>query len=655
MFFSFGQQSEMQKKFTDWFLGDGKFLLLILPLGLFAVYHSVFFYAMKWDMVDAFLPMRLFISDCFHNHLFPSWNPYINFGFPVAADLQSGLFYAPLWFFAYVFGYSAYTIQFEYFFHVYVACAGMFFLLKNFSANRWLLTAGAMAYACCGVMTGNAQHLSWIIAAAWLPWYFYFFNKQLQAATYKNSLMLSVVLYLFTTGAYPAFLIVAFYISVLFLLIRWANSIRKKDFVWMKLQLKTGMVFSSVFLLLTAAYFYSWYQSIPFVPRSHGIGIETALFGSFTYQSFISFIWPASLATVKDFGTDISMANAYFSWFFLAGALIFIFRKQIPYHRFIFLLGIVFLVTSLGHEFPMRKWLYEYFPLMDRFRFPSLFRLFSIISFIICGLIAMEQIVVAFHLQKFQWLLLAFVFAEILFNTNQTIPVTVISDVPLSSFNEKIKSLPHAFPIPTKLFSETNESGDGSVAPAYRNCSVLMQQPAANGYYPFYLNSFDSIDESPYRYRFLQNHYCYLSNRIFSDTDYEYLPTENFGLQDVFVNKNSINDLKSFNNLKEAGDTATILSFKPNEIKVLTNSRASHLLVLMQLNYPGWNVSVDGKPYDIVRVNKGFNAAKIPAGKHEVIWKMETPVIEMLYYFTIVIFCLLITLLLFIKAKSMYH
>jgi len=126
--------------------------------------------------------------------------------------------------------------------------------------------------------------------------------------------------------------------------------------------------------------------------RGAGVTIRQALFGAFTPRSFISFILPfASIRDMDFYGTDLSMSNAYFGLmtllFFLSGLMI---RRTKLVNLFLFW-GLFCLVASVGDALPLREFLYNYVPFMNLFRFPALFRIFFILSFIIVAGYAFDE------------------------------------------------------------------------------------------------------------------------------------------------------------------------------------------------------------------------------------------------------------------------
>ncbi len=65
-----------------------------------------------------------------------------------------------------------------------------------------------------------------------------------------------------------------------------------------------------------------------------------------------------------------------------------------------------------------------------------------------------------------------------------------------------------------------------------------------------------------------------------------------------------------------------LTSFKSraNSVECSVELKQSGLLVLADLDYPGWTVTVDGQPAKPLRIDKLFRGVKLEAGSHQVIW-----------------------------------
>jgi hypothetical protein len=143
------------------------------------------------------------------------------------------------------------------------------------------------------------------------------------------------------------------------------------------------LIFGGAVLLLGSPVFIAFAQSAHYYTRGAGITLDRAQFSPFTPQSAISFILP--FATTKDmafYKTDVSMSNAYFG---LTGLIFLLASCTLPRSRkqwLIFALALGCMLVSFGPYLPFRKWLYNYVPLMNMFRFPSIFRLFFLVGFI---------------------------------------------------------------------------------------------------------------------------------------------------------------------------------------------------------------------------------------------------------------------------------
>ncbi|WP_460451870.1 YfhO family protein [Alsobacter sp. SYSU BS001988] len=62
----------------------------------------------------------------------------------------------------------------------------------------------------------------------------------------------------------------------------------------------------------------------------------------------------------------------------------------------------------------------------------------------------------------------------------------------------------------------------------------------------------------------------------------------------------------------------TIQSYKRNAVKLTVSTEKAGVLVLHDLYYPGWEVSVDGEEKTVLKANLLFRGVEVPAGEHTV-------------------------------------
>jgi hypothetical protein len=63
-----------------------------------------------------------------------------------------------------------------------------------------------------------------------------------------------------------------------------------------------------------------------------------------------------------------------------------------------------------------------------------------------------------------------------------------------------------------------------------------------------------------------------------------------------------------------------LIKYSPHEIIVETEAKASDTLVLTELDFPGWVVSVDGVQVPGIKIDSMFRGVEVSAGKHRVVW-----------------------------------
>lgn len=359
--------------------------LLFLVIAVLAFSELVFFqHPVIYDMTDCFYPWRFHVGECFQNGQFPYWNPYQDLGYPAHADPSSGAWYPMVWLIGSTIGYNSYTIALELVIHVFIGGCGMYLLGQTLGFKKPVAVIAGISFMLCGIFIGNAQHLPYVIGAAWLPFLFHFYFKMIRHREWYNAVAAAFFLFLMITGGYPAYVIILFYFFLVSSIIFLIKSIKDRQRFAFSDLLVRHFVFVIMTVIFSLGQLISVYQVSPFLSRLDHFTVEYALYSPFGFKAFWSFILPYATANFsKFFGGDISMINGYFGilmlLFFFAG----VFTRKSLELKLLFYFGIVCLIAAVGSDLPLRKLMYDYVPMMNVFRFPAVFRLFAIFAFVL--------------------------------------------------------------------------------------------------------------------------------------------------------------------------------------------------------------------------------------------------------------------------------
>lgn len=68
------------------------------------------------------------------------------------------------------------------------------------------------------------------------------------------------------------------------------------------------------------------------------------------------------------------------------------------------------------------------------------------------------------------------------------------------------------------------------------------------------------------------------------------------------------------------GDTAEVVASRSNSVTIRANSVSGGRLILTDLAFPGWSVTVDGAPAETETVDEMFRGVEVPPGEHRIVW-----------------------------------
>lgn len=371
------------------------------PFFVFPVLTCVYFwpvslqvFTFKNDALTYYYPVRTLISDALHNFEIPFWTPFINMGYPLHADMQSGAWNPILWIFGFFTNYNLAAFHFELLVYLALGGIGFYYLSKEHGWNKPTAFIMAIAYEFCGPIIDSIQFTSVVSAACYIPFIFLFFRRLLhhqQPAV--NALLTAFFLYLLFTGGYPALFIITLYLLAALLLFAFFSALNKAAFI--KRIILPVLIISWVFILLSLPAIISFLNHIHFIDRGKQQNLDFVLDNSMPPTCMFSFISPFS-TTAKSlfFDTDTLMRNIYIG----IAPLIFLiytvcskaFRNK-KVTRFYLITTLVLFGLAWGSHFFLRQLAYYILPLMDTFRHSALFRLFGVIFSLLTAGFAVDE------------------------------------------------------------------------------------------------------------------------------------------------------------------------------------------------------------------------------------------------------------------------
>lgn len=708
--------------------------LVIIVVSVIAFYQVAFLgQTLKYDILDGYLHGHYFLSECLRNNIFPLWDPYQQLGFPLYADMLNTNYIVDMAL-GRLFPYTNVTFHILFIFYVIIAGFGAFKLSRHYNIDSGLGICIAVAYALSGFTTGNAQHIQFIIGAAWFPFALLYFLKLSGEIKVSNALGFIIFTHLLSTGGYPSFVIMLGYILLvvfLFIIVKRARQ-HEYRFIWSYV-LHCTFAFT-VLLALSSGVIISLLQSTPYVDRYEGLSYEFAVSNQFPPSALISLIAPLVTAAHKEvFPTDFSMSNHYFGAIFLVLLFYAITRKKSK-ASLLFLIGGVFLLLfSFGEHFFLHRIFYEYVPFFNKFRHPSSFRFITIlfllvftgiqvsrnnpstdenrnrfkhvfigftgvmlavslasaifiackaigpvdfnagweslvkdygifgplfiqasIIFLLCGVFILVYFVR--HKSNLLYpLLTGILIIEGIAFTQMNIPYTVTSPYDPLEIRAFILNSPSGFPLPDNRPLSENTEESASFIPVINNTNTYAKTVSPWYMYPFCPDGFRALEKDPV----LFNHV--IGNPLLYRAD-SLLPAAKTDSLKVLLGKGAdqrnfafMEDSVYFNHFSQytsrycTYDTIQCTFFSPERISYRVGCNHEQFLVLLQNNFPGWKVSLNGQPIRHYTVNRSLIGVFLPAGNHDLSFEYRNMPYQKATIFAFGIFVLMLLFYLGIK------
>lgn len=332
---------------------------------------------MKYDIWDAEYPAQVLMSDALSANTIPMWNPLMQYGTPYYAIMGMPVWY-PITLVLAMFGYEPNTVAISYIVHIAIGGFGMFLLGKqhldeenNHISKSTLFSSLIVGIVYCGsgVFLSNAQHIMIIISAAWIPYVFFFMRCYIRKKHIFFGMLAGGCAGLILLGGYPEL----FYNLFLFLFIytiyyKWNNN---NSYIKNITSSMVSYVSVCIFTVMSAAI-----VMIPFVnnmgltSRANGLGQMPM---NIPFYTIVSFFMPGSAYLVSN--VEQSMINFYMSILFVV-LIPTCFSIKDKHKKFNFIMVVGAFILCFGGEMPIHSIIYRILPMYDKFRFPSINRVF---------------------------------------------------------------------------------------------------------------------------------------------------------------------------------------------------------------------------------------------------------------------------------------
>ena len=281
-------------------------------------------------------------------------------------------------------GQTNYTLHFLFIFYVFLAGTGMYFLSLYFQPVRRIALWVGVSYMLGGFFVAHVMHFYAIISAALLPYILRNYLLMSKERSYKYAFYTSIFMFFSLTGGNHTFSIILIYLFLalflFFLFQLW--KLKQKAKIWQLV--KVNLTFGFAVIVLASVVWVAFLQTAPYVDRLNGMSYLSAAVCPFSPKSFLSFIVPFATVNSGDyFHTDASMCNLYTGIVFIMLIGMFVFTKKKALDYLFLLFAILCFIAAMGAYTGFHHFLFNYFPLLNLFRFPSYYAIFSVLLLLI--------------------------------------------------------------------------------------------------------------------------------------------------------------------------------------------------------------------------------------------------------------------------------
>ncbi|HEX6054038.1 MAG TPA: hypothetical protein VFZ21_32430 [Gemmatimonadaceae bacterium] len=379
-----------------------------------------------WDASNQAFPYFVLVADHARAGQLVQWDPWTEAGLPIGGEPQAGA-YSPLVVALGLLGGGNSTTFLAYWLLSWlVGGIGVLALGRHLGAPPWGACAVALGFLFCGVYTGNAQHISWVVGLSFIPLVLWRLDVALLTRSARAAVQAGALWGLGALAAHPSIIILCGAYTALWTLGRvlfggargdaagspnasddaaaesvGAAAVARPPSARFALR-ALGLLCAVGVVVLAPTYASTLRDGTGVHSRSGPLAKSDAVTNEFppgglvtiasAYPSRVKFylpdeLWPQS---------DVSMVSVY------AGVLVpvlALFALVAPvrdrWRWWVAGLATLSLACAMGTSLPLHGWLYDWVYPIRFFRHSAVFRLFYVISVVVLALLGTRELAVA--------------------------------------------------------------------------------------------------------------------------------------------------------------------------------------------------------------------------------------------------------------------
>ncbi len=201
--------------------------LRFLPIGILGLENLVIYgrhyfggTGFPWDFIGSYYAAAAYWTEAVARGPLPMWMPFQSMGYPFLLNLQTGLFYPPMWVFPLLrIPYTLPAAVVLQCLHVFAGALGMYALARALLRSRREALLAAFCFQLFGGFYSNAQHVDIVRSFALTPWLLWAALPPRASEARglpRRILLVPLVVFLMVTGGYPGNLLAALFLVAVF-------------------------------------------------------------------------------------------------------------------------------------------------------------------------------------------------------------------------------------------------------------------------------------------------------------------------------------------------------------------------------------------------------------------------------------------------------